>query len=221
MNDLNQAQEIAARKNFDEFFRQWWFSVAVMLVITLTNLLPANFTQLLALDSARVAEGELWRLVTCNFVHLNTYHYLLNLVGFLILTAAFREDISPREEVIVLGCGCLAVGIGIYGFSPEIRVYYGLSGALYGLMAHYILVGWRKTPFLSAFFGVFLLSKLAQQLFFVDTDLFAEAQSTADLIGGPVAADSHLYGAVTGLVTGLISLFWFHKDNSDGTAGNP
>ena len=212
------SQEAAAAKNFNEFFRQWWFSVSVMLLICLTTLLPDHIIQQLALIHAPISHGEIWRLVTSQFVHLGFNHTLLNLVGYLIVAASFREDITPREETIALGFSVIGVGLGIYWFNPDIAWYVGLSGAIYGILTHYLIVGRRRSPMLSGFFGVYLIGKFAYEQFISGPDTV-----TADIIGGAVAIDSHLYGALTGLVTGSVSLRWFHSKinnaGSNGTAG--
>lgn len=219
MNDLNQAQEIAARKNFDEFFRQWWFSVLVMVVICLTTQLPDHIIHSLALVHDSISNGEVWRIVTSQFVHLGFNHTVLNLVGYLIVSASFREDITPREEMIALGISVLGVGCGIYLFNPEIGWYVGLSGAIYGILTHYLIIGWRRSAILSLFFGLFLVGKFIYEQLIAGPDTV-----TAGLIGGMVAIDSHLYGAITGLVTGIISLLWIHKgkveDTANGTPGH-
>jgi len=217
-NDLTSL-EATAEKNFNEFFRQWWFSVSVMLLICLTTLLPEGIIHQLALTHDPISNGEVWRIVTSQFVHLGFNHTLLNLVGYLIIAASFREDISPKEESIALGLCVLGVGIGIYLFNPEIGWYVGLSGAIYGILTHYLIIGWRRSAVLSAFFALYLLGKFIYEQMIAGPDTF-----TAGIIGGAVAIDSHLYGAITGLITGTASLLLFHsKDEeagADGTSGH-
>lgn len=203
---IDTAQEAAARKNFNEFFRQWWFSVAVMGLICLTSLLPASTVHSLALVHDEVSKGEIWRIFTSQFVHLGFNHTMLNLVGYLIVSASFREDISPKEEMITLAICSLGVGLGIYLFNPEIGWYVGLSGAIYGILTHYLIIGWQRSAILSGFFGVYLIGKFIYEQMIAGPDTV-----TAGLIGGAVAIDSHLYGAITGLVTGTISLLQFHR----------
>jgi len=94
-----------------------------MLLICLTTLLPDHIIQQLALIHAPISHGEIWRLVTSQFVHLGFNHTLLNLVGYLIVAASFREDITPREETIALGFSVIGVGLGIYWFNPDIAWY--------------------------------------------------------------------------------------------------
>jgi len=210
MTDLHNANhlEATAKKNFDAFFAQWWFSVGVMALICLTALLPPNSVYDLALVHEKISQGEVWRLVTSQFVHLGFNHTVLNLVGYLIVAASFREDISPREEMITLLLAVIGVGCGIYLFNPEIKWFVGLSGAIYGILTHFLIIGWRRSGILSGFFALYLVGKFVYERFIAEPDNF-----TASLIGGAVAIDSHLYGAITGLITGIISLLIFHRSS--------
>lgn len=205
-NPITSQQEALARKNFNEFFRQWWFSVVVMITICGTSLLSQQHIEQLALSHEAIDQGALWHILTSQLVHLNVNHTLLNLVGYLIVSASFREDITPPEEAITLLTSIIGVGVGIYFFSPEILWYVGLSGAIYGILTHYLIVGWKRSPMLSLFFGVFLLGKFYYEQFVAGPDTV-----TAQMIGGMVAIDSHLYGAITGLISGIISYFTVHR----------
>lgn len=200
------AREAQATARAHEFFRQWWFSLLIMLVISATTLLPDSIIDIFALTHSAVNDGQWWRLITSQFVHLGFNHTLLNIVGYLIIAAAFREDITPREEAISLLLSVIGVGVGIHWFSPEIAWYAGLSGAIYGLLAHNLIVGFPRSPILSVLFGLFLAGKFYYEQFISGPDTV-----TAEFIGAAVAIDSHLYGAITGVITGLISLFLFHR----------
>ena len=215
------AREAQATARAREFFRQWWFSLLVMALISVTNLLPDSLIENLAFQADKIGNGQWWRILSCHFVHLGTNHYLLNIVGFLILSVAFREDITPKEEIVSLLISCLGVSAGLYFFSPELGWYVGLSGALYGIMAHYLIVGWSRTPFLSAIFILFLTSKLVYQQFFPDSaSTTGQLTGTAAFIGGPVAEDSHVYGAISGFITGLASLFLFHRRHAQTSSAS-
>lgn len=204
---LSQAErEQLATARAREFFRQWWFSLIVMVLIVATSGLSPAMIDTLALVADKIREGEWWRIVTSQFVHVGTNHMLLNVVGYLIVGAAFREDVNPKEEAVALAFAVLGVGMGIYLLNPEIQWYVGLSGAIYGLLVHNLIVGWRRSTILSLLFTAFLLGKFYHEQFVSGPDTV-----TASFIGAQVAIDSHLYGAVTGLVTGLMSFFLFHR----------
>ena len=199
-------REAQATARAHEFFRQWWFSLIVMTLIAATSALPDTTIDALALVATKVSSGEWWRIITSQFVHVGINHALLNIVGYLIISAAFREDITPREEAIALAFSVLGVGMGIYLLSDDIQWYVGLSGAIYGLLTHNLIIGWRRSATLSLLFAVFLAGKFIHEQFISGPDTV-----TASFIGAQVAIDSHLYGAVTGLVTGLVSFFVFHR----------
>lgn len=203
---MNQTREAMAIARGQEFFRQWWFSLLVMLLITATSALPADTVDQLALVASKVDQGQWWRIITSQFVHVGFNHALLNIVGYLIISAAFREDCAPKEEAIALLLSVLGVGFGIYLLSDDIRWYAGLSGAIYGLLAHNLIIGWRRSAVLSSLFALFLTGKFIHEQFISGPDTV-----TASFIGAKVAIDSHLYGACTGLVSGLASLILFHR----------
>jgi len=209
-----QQSEAQATARAHDFFRQWWFSLLVMVLISATTLLPHDLIEYhLALQRTAVASGEWWRIFTSQYVHLGFNHTLLNVVGYLIIAAAFREDVTPREECIALLLSNVGVGLGIYFFSPELEWYVGLSGAIYGLLAHNLIIGWRRSPLLSLLFGVYLAGKFVYEQFISGPDTV-----TAAFIGADVAVDSHLYGAITGLITGIASYFLFHRSHVALTA---
>lgn len=208
MNDptTQAAREALATARAHEFFRQWWFSLIVMLLITATTWLPESTIDSLALIATKVDQGEWWRIITSQFVHVGFNHTLLNIVGYLIISAAFREDVSAKEEAIALLFSVIGVGLGIYWLSDDIQWYVGLSGAVYGILCHNLIIGWRRSAILSLFFTVFLIGKFIYEHLIAGPDTV-----TASFIGAQVAIDSHLYGAITGVVTGLISFFLFHR----------
>lgn len=207
MNDpATSTHEAQATARAHEFFRQWWFSLFVMILISATSALPGTTVDALALIAAEVDAGQWWRIITSQFVHVGFNHALLNIAGYLIISAAFREDVTPKEEAIALLLSALGVGLGIYLLSDDIQWYVGLSGAIYGLLVHNLIIGWRRSTILSLFFAVFLVGKFIHEQWISGPDTV-----TAAFIGAQVAIDSHLYGAITGLLTGLLSFFVFHR----------
>ncbi|OUS24847.1 rhombosortase [Gammaproteobacteria bacterium 45_16_T64] len=183
------------------FFSQWWFSLLMMGSIIVLSAFGNDVTQALALNADKINGGEWWRLISAHFVHLSPNHALLNVTGYLILGFGFRNEVNPKEEMSALFFAMTGVGLGIYFFSPELSWYVGLSGATYGLLVSNVIISMKKTPFLSGFFLFFVVTKIIYEQFFAPTDRFTE-----ELIGGSVAIDSHLYGAISGIFPGL---FWF------------
>lgn len=206
MNRTEAEQEAIARKNFHGFFREWWFSVCIMLTVCVTASFSPQTVHQLALVHDRVSDGEIWRILTSQLVHLNINHTMMNLVGYLIISVSFRVEITPKREAIGLLICMLGVGLGIYWFNPEIAWYVGLSGAIWGMLTHYLIIGWRRAPMLSLLFGGYMVVKTAYEQVYNDPD-----SVTSQMIGGSVAVDSHLYGIITGMAIGLLTLLWRHQ----------
>ncbi|PCJ36955.1 MAG: rhombosortase [Moraxellaceae bacterium] len=182
------------------YFAEWWFSFLVIAIVLTLSILGESATQALSLHRSMIDNGEWWRIITGQVVHLSVNHTLLNAMGYIILCFGFRKEVSATEEMLALIVSMFGVGFGIYLFNPEISWYVGLSGAIYGLLISNVMIGAKRTPTLSALFLFFIVTKIIYEQFFAGPDRATEA-----LIGGEVAIDSHLYGALTGLIPGT---FW-------------
>lgn len=163
-----------------------------MLLMVALQMTPQPWQLHLRYDRDAVAAGEFWRLLTGNFVHLGWRHLGLNLLGLGLGTWAFAPDRSALQWLLATLVAALAVNLGLFYLTPEVRWCVGLSGVLHGLM----IVG----------FGGWALQRerYAWGLLAVVLAKIAWEQSggampwAADLAGGAVVADAHLWGAVGG-----------------------
>ncbi|MDD9807017.1 MAG: rhombosortase [Gammaproteobacteria bacterium] len=139
-----------------------------------------------------IEAGEWWRLLTGNFAHLNLRHLLLDLVAWILIFLLGRAWLSIADWIVCLVVCCLTVSAGLYWFSPEIGVFGGLSGALHGLFALMALKQLRAGDRL----GWLLLLLVTVKLLYEGR--YGGTPGTSELIGVPVAAQTHLYGALGG-----------------------
>ncbi len=190
-----------ALSRFLQTEKSHWSTALVVGLVLLFSFSPASLVALLSLTQTGISQGEWWRLLTSQIVHLSVNHALLNAAGFTIVSVAFRQDVSALREVTVLLASMLCVGLGIYAFNPEIGWYVGLSGAIYGVLVHHLMVGARRTPVIAGGFLVFVVGKVIYEQFLAGPDRDIET-----FIGGAVAEDAHLYGVMIGLLAGGISL---------------
>jgi len=181
--------------------RKHWSTALVVALVLLFSLSPVTWVDQLSLTQAGIAAGQWWRLLTSQIVHLSVNHALLNAAGFLIVSVSFRQDVTPLREVIILLISMLGVGLGIYRFNPEIGWYVGLSGAIYGVLVHHLILGARRTPVIALGFLVFVVGKVVYEQFIAGPD-----RSIETFIGGAVAEDAHLYGVLIGVSLGIVSL---------------
>lgn len=184
--------------------RQWWVTLLVLTSILLLTMIPESLHQLLELRHQEVAQGQWWRVYSCHFIHLSFNHMLLNFAGYAIVTFSFRDEISPSRELLMLFIACTAVGLGIHYLNPDMYSYVGLSGAIYGVLIAFVIIGFHQTPLIAGGFLGFIALKFVYEAIIGGADPNTEA-----FIGGKVASDSHLYGALSGLIPGLL---FFYRD---------
>lgn len=180
-----------------------YLSIALAALMVLLAALPDSVFSVLSLQRAQVAQGEIWRLLTCNFVHFGWAHTLMNLAAFLLCGIALTNTFSIIRFSTLLLCCCSTVGVGIYCFNPEYQTYAGLSGAIHGIIIAGLLLNKRHAFWVNGLFITFVFAKIIHehQAGYKETQL-------QELLPVAVAYDAHLYGALAGLVFGIIFLIW-------------
>ena len=160
-----------------------------------------SVTAHLRYERAALAHGEWWRVITAHLVHLDVRHLALNLAGLGALWWLYAADARPRDWLIVVLVSALAIGAGLYLWSPSVQWYVGLSGVLHGTWAAAAVAAWHRWRTESAVTLAVLAAKLAVEQRF--GPLSAGVSS-----GLPVVTVAHLYGAVGGLAAALGLRLW-------------
>lgn len=178
---------------------QWQGWLVPLLLVNLGLLLGNVPAVNLAFDSAAVAAGEWWRLLSWPLVHVSRYHLLLDGAAFLLLYAGLEERRPARRLLLFAACalGSLLLPLAL---APQIHQLglCGLSGVAHGLAAISALemlrhrsqqaVGW-------ILLGGLLL-KVAWEL--ATGAVFLQQLHLGD-IGQPIVA-THAGGALGGLL---------------------
>jgi rhomboid family GlyGly-CTERM serine protease len=149
-----------------------------------------------------IEQGESWRILTGNLVHTNYYHLLMNLSGLAFICLLFKDFLSVKVYYLSLLITSLAVGLGIYFFSTNLIWYAGLSGSLYGLYMVAASSALKQKDYLTS---LPILIGIPAKLIWdsLNSEL---TDSSAELIGAPVATDAHLYGISAGILISVIIL---------------
>ncbi|WP_189417701.1 rhombosortase [Cellvibrio zantedeschiae] len=177
-------------------------SLIIAGVIAVFATFPDTFFPLLSLERAKLADGEIWRLFTGNFVHFGWAHSLMNLAAFAIFVFALATSFStPRFIALILFC-CTAVGLGVYYLNPEYETYAGLSGAIHGFFVAGLLLNNRHAFWVNGLLTAALFGKII-----LEHQPGYQATELQSLLPVAVAYDAHLYGAIAGLIFGLGGLF--------------
>jgi rhomboid family GlyGly-CTERM serine protease len=175
--------------------RPWW---AVLLLGGLWCVLQAlGGPALWGYDRQAIGDGQVWRLLSSQLVHLNAVHLVLNLLGLAGVLAVWSKALTPPTVLLgmFLGSAC-AVGLGLWFFAPEVAWYAGASGTLHGLFAAGIVLAAETPRGLRVVAALSLLLKLVLEVR-LDT-------GTAELIGAPVIHTAHQFGTFGGGVSALV-----------------
>ncbi|HUT41159.1 MAG TPA: rhombosortase [Gammaproteobacteria bacterium] len=167
----------------------------------------STYIEVLRYQRDAIFAGQLWRLLTASFVHLNWSHTLMNIGALIIIWGLFGHVLANRVWVLItLGCA-LGVSAGILLLNPEISSYVGLSGILHGYFtAGAVAERWthKRT---TAVMLLLVSSKLLWE------QIVGPMPGSAETAGGNIIVDAHLYGAITGLVLG-----WYFSREGDTKA---
>jgi membrane associated rhomboid family serine protease len=134
--------------------------------------------QALRWSRSGLAAGEHWRWLTGHFVHLDLAHAALNAAGLALVWVLFARVYSPRRWLAIVALGIAGIDLGLWWLS-DIEWYVGLSG---DRMAWVV--------------GLLGLAKLVSENLSGPMP-FLQA-------GIPVVLDAHLFGALVGMVCGLV-----------------
>lgn len=140
----------------------------------------------------KIANGEIWRVLSAHFVHLNTAHLALNALGLLAIISVWHgalRGMRPLWWAVPMGLG---ISLGLSLSEPHLMHYAGASGVLHGLFAagavlsNNIAMYWRGLALLG------LVGKLVLETQF--------PTGSSALIGAPVIHAAHQWGALSGFV---------------------
>ncbi len=172
--------------------------LALMLLLLLTELLGDAGRAWLSFDRDAIANGQWWRFVTGNFVHLGWYHWLLNELGLLVLVLLCPQVLPWRIWLRRLFCLSLGMTLGLYLFVPELRNYVGLSGVIHGLFVLGLMPQVLKRDLIALGCLAYLLGKIGWEL------VAGAPVSDEAAIGGRVAVESHLFGVLAAFAYGML-----------------
>lgn len=171
--------------------------IALAVVSLLLALLGEHNAELLRYQRDAVLAGQWWRLLTGNLVHLGWSHLWLNLAGLALVWLLFFRALSTGAWVAVTLVSSLAVGLGLLIFNPGLAWYVGLSGTLHGLFAAGLVASLTSRQRAEWLLLAVFIAKLAWE------QSVGPTPGTAELAGGNVIVDAHLYGALAGALTVL------------------
>lgn len=177
------------------------YAIGMSLVMLLLAYFHQQVNPLLAYQREAILDGQLWRLFTAHFVHLNLNHFLLDAAGFLLVCWIF-DDVLNSKLLAIWALVSAPLSSLLFLFDGQLHGYVGISGILHGWLVIALIRGLRTNPWLHGIALTLVAAKLAYE-----QSPFYDAGYLADLIHGQVYATAHLCGALIGVLIGLASLY--------------
>jgi len=152
-----------------------------------------------ALFSPLLGEGEWWRILTAQFIHLGTTHLFFNMMGLWFLGPMVERILGSIRLIVgylMCGAGGMLVAYAVAELSP-IPTFIILMGAsasvlgLVGLQAAFALQAFRETGSMGA---KAQLSSMAQIIVL---------QAVFDWMVPEVSSTAHVGGAAVGFILGM------------------
>lgn len=185
---------------FPTHHQQYLGPLIIGLISVFAFLFEPAASEHFALRSTWWSQAHYYQIITGHFLHTNFIHLFFNLFGLVLLWGLHGDDYDAIFYLAKFLTVSLVVSICITLFSTDIVWYVGLSGAIHGVFAwgcirdieNKLLSGWLLL------IGLFL--KVGNE------QIYGAGSLMPELIGASVATDSHLYGAIAGIILGIFSL---------------
>ncbi|RLQ93177.1 rhomboid family intramembrane serine protease [Falsibacillus albus] len=144
-----------------------------------------------------IDQGEYWRLVTPIFIHMDFSHYIFNTISLLLFGPPLEQMLGKRLFIaLYLVCG-ISANLFTFLLLPLTYIHVGSSGAIFGLFGFYsAMVAARKITARQSVQLILPLVIIALFMTFI--------QPGVNVVG-------HIFGLLTGLVIGLLSMKKLHS----------
>lgn len=150
---------------------------------------------LLVYNREAIANGEVWRLVTGNAVHLSPNHFVRDLVAFALAGIALEATLQRHFAVLCL-ISASVIGVVLYLTYPDVLVYGGLSGVVTAILVYLALFGVSRRPAYRWLYITILAAvaaKIGAEMLFIETR-YGSSQAFVPL------HEVHALGAATALL---------------------
>lgn len=157
-------------------------------------------------DRSALIHHELWRLLTCHWVHLSWDHLLWSGMTFLGL-GSICEMMDRKKLLVTAGLSALLIPMAIWWGMPGLKIYGGLSGldcALYALLMVLLIKREIRSGnrIWLAFFSLMLVGLIAKITYETVSGMtIFVSNNHAGMVPVPLA---HLVGGIVGTGVGLI-----------------
>ncbi len=179
---------------------RWWPVLFVIIVAGLLQALMPDSGQALRFERGSIQSGQLWRVITGHLIHLGWGHYLMNMLGLLLICGIYRHRLTAGITITWLLVCAVVVSGGLLLFNPNVHWYVGLSGVLHGILVAAAISDLKTHRWESLVILGFTGAKLLWE------QLQGSVPGSASVAGGQVVVDAHLYGMLGGLLVVILTV---------------
>jgi len=161
-NDINEKTE-EENKKFNDVFSQKRiiFTNVISLICLVMYIIVGIYGQSIFNFSANVLvkfgannillvkNGEIWRLITCSFLHVGFIHFLLNMYSLRVIGPSVEGLIGKGKFVFIYLLSALSASLMSLVFMDSNIVSVGASGAIFGLMGALLYFGYHYRLYLN------------------------------------------------------------------------
>ena len=175
-----------------------WLAIGIAVLCVVLQF--SGLEPTLRFDRQAIEKGHWWLLLSGNFVHLSDSHLGMNMAGLALIVALVWTQFNAWQWLLIILFSSVCVGLGLFLFDDQINWYVGFSGTLHGLIIAGSLADLKRYPRSAAALLAMVGAKLVWE------QLAGPLPGSESVAGGSVVVNSHLYGAIAGLVIGVVML---------------
>lgn len=181
--------------------RPFLLVIGIFIITLLVQIFDPDTTLTLRYQSTEVSQGEWWRLFTANLTHSGWNHWILNLSGLFLIDYLYQPTVYQKQRALLL-IFCMLANVALLHIFMNLKWYVGLSGALHGFLIGGALLSFNQAK---SFSSLIILAVTGKLIFELNWEI---NQFTADLIDANVVEESHLFGAISGVIYFVIFILF-------------
>jgi rhomboid protease GluP len=117
-------------------------SAIYILQVLSKSLIGSNWAVFMfGLHPPAVANGDWWRLITATFLHGSLLHLGFNMLALWILGTQIESYLGSKNFLLLYFVSAIGGSLASFYFSPPATFSIGASGAIFGLMGAFIVIG--------------------------------------------------------------------------------
>ena len=108
--------------------------ITISLVVALIYFWQVNIS-IFEFNREQILHGEIWRIITGHFVHLNFEHFFFNAASLIVVSIIFRSKINITSLLLLSVFFSILISFLVLLLYPNIDWFNGFSGVLHAIFS--------------------------------------------------------------------------------------